>query len=107
MAFLLAPVCSSQIDERCPSTALERGPKLLGSLNPLKTAARKAGYEGRLLFGLSVTDTGSVRDPVVKNPTQFTDSDKIKDEIVRLRFCPAVRYSRYTEVQVQFDIQVN
>src|SRR5262245_7795893 len=91
IALLLAPLCSSQIDERCPSTALERGPNRLGSLDPLKAAARNEGYQGRLLFRLTVTEMGSVRDPEVKYPAQLSDSDKIKDEIVKLRFCPAVR----------------
>src|SRR5215213_5792197 len=105
LAFALATVCSSQIDERCPSTALEQGPKLLGSLQALKDAARNEGYDGRLLFRLTVTDTGSVRNLVVKHPEQLIGSDKIKGEIAKLRFCPAVRYSRYAEVQMDFDIQ--
>lgn len=105
MAFLLASVCSSQIDERCPSAAHEQGPRLLSSFEPLRDTARNEVYDGRLLFRLTVTETGSVRDPVVKHPAQFIASAGIKDEITKLRFCPAVKYSRYTEVQVEFDIQ--
>jgi len=106
MAFLVASVCSSQIDERCPSTARDRGPKLLSNLNSLKDTARSEGYRGRLLFRLTVTETGGVRDPVVTYPAQLTDSANIKGEILKLRFCPAVRYSRHTEVEIKFDIQL-
>ncbi len=106
LAFVLASVCSAQVDERCPGTALERGPELLSSLNPLQETVRKEGYQGRLAFRLTVTETGSVRDPIVTHPTQLADSDKIKDEMLKLRFCPAVRYSRYAEVQAEFDIKL-
>ena len=106
MAFLLAWVCSSQIDERCPGTALEAGPRLLSSLNPLKDIARKEGYEGRLVFRLTVTETGSIRDPELEHPPQSADSEKVKAEILKLRFCPAVRQSRYAESRATFDIQL-
>jgi hypothetical protein len=106
VAFLVASVCSAQIDERCPSTARDRGPKLLSSLNSLKDTARNEGHQGRLLFRLTVTETGGVRDPVVTYPAQFTGSENIKGEILKLRFCPAVRYSRYTEVEIKFDIEL-
>ena len=78
VVFLAAFVCSSQIDERSPATALERAAKLLSSLDPLKDTARNEGGEGRLVFRLTVTQTGSVRDPIMKYPTQLADSEKIK-----------------------------
>ena len=106
MAFLLKSVCSSQVDERCSGTALDRPPKLLSSLNPLKDTARNEGYQGRLLFRLTVTETGTVRNPEVTRPPQFTDSEKIKNQILKLRFCPAVRYSRYADVRYVFDIKL-
>lgn len=104
LAFLLASVCSAQVDERCPGTALERGPTLLTGLDALKKAAKAEGYEGRLSFRFTVTDTGKVRDPEVKHPPQLVDSSRIKDEIAKLRFCPAVKFSRYVETPAQFDI---
>jgi hypothetical protein len=105
MALLFASLGSSQVDERCPGTALDRPPRLLGSFNPLKDTARKEGYrEGRLVFRLTVTETGNVRDPEITHPPQFSDSEKIKEQILKLHFCPAVRFSRYTEVRYVFEI---
>jgi hypothetical protein len=106
LALLLATAGPAQVDERCPGTALDRSPKLLSSLEPLKGAAREEGYRGRLMFGLTVTETGSVRDPEVTYPPQFADSDKIEEHIRQLRFCPAVRHSRYAEVRYTFDIEL-
>ena len=106
VALFIASVCSSQVDERCPSTAIDHSPKLLSSLNPLKETARNEGYKGRLLFRVTVTETGSSRAPLVKYPAQLAESDKVKSEIVKLRFCPAVRYSQYTECQIEFDIEL-
>lgn len=106
LAFLLASGGAAQIDERCPGTALEAAPRLLSSLNPLKNTARKEGYEVRLVFRLTVTETGSVRDPELDHPPQSADSEKVKAEILKLRFCPAVRQSRYAEIRATFDIQL-
>ena len=106
MAFLFAPVCLSQVDEGCPGTDLERGPKLLSSLEPLKNAAREEGYQGRLVFRVTVTETGSVVDPVIERPSQSTGSERITTEIFKLRFCPAVRSSRYAAVRATFDVQL-
>lgn len=105
MSLLLARVSSCQVDERCPSVAYEQNPKLLSSLEPVKAAARSEGCSGRLLFRLTVTEVGSVHDPVITYSKQCTDANKIKDEIRKLRFCPAVRYSRYTAREVNFDVQ--
>jgi hypothetical protein len=106
LALLFATAGYSQVDERCPGTALESPPKLLSSLDPLKETARKEGYAGRLVFGLTVTETGRVREPVVTHPPQFVDSDRIKEQIRQLRFCPAVRHSRYAETRYHFDIDL-
>lgn len=58
------------------------------------------------MFRLTVTETGSVRDPDVTHPPHLVDSDKVKEQIRKLRFCPAVRYSRYAEVRYSFDIEL-
>ena len=102
-ALLAASFCSSQVDERCAGTAVEHGPKLLGGLDPLKDTARNQGYD-RLVFRLTVTETGNACDPVIAYPPQLAGSAIVKAEILKLRFCPAARYGRYTEVRVEFDI---
>ena len=106
LAILVAAAGGAQVDPRCPGTAIDRSPGLLSSLEPLKKAARDEGYRGRLTFGLTVTETGGVRDPEVTYPSQFAESDKVKDLIRQLRFCPAVRFSRYAEVRYAFDIEL-
>jgi hypothetical protein len=96
----------SSIGERCPGTALERGPQLISNLNSLKQTVRELGYSGRLTFRLTVAETGSVRDAVVTHPAALKDSSRIHRAISSLKFCPAVRYSRFAAVTVNFDINV-
>ena len=106
LALLLAPAVFPQVDERCPGTAFDRGPSLLGSFEPLNAAGRQEGFQGRLSFQLTVTETGTTQDARVTNPTRFDGSVRIKGEIAKLRFCPAVKSSRYREATAKFDIQV-
>jgi len=99
-------VQSEVVDERCPGTALERGPSLIGNLDPLKRVVREEGYSGRLLFRITITDTGSVRQTVIIGPVALKESEKVRTSIEALKFCPAVRHSRYVSVQVSFEVQV-
>ena len=96
---------SEAVDERCPGTALERGPSLIGNLDPLKRVVREEGYSGRLVFRITITDTGSVRQTFIVSPA-LKDSEKVRTAIEALKFCPAVRHGRYASVQVSFDVQV-
>lgn len=106
LAFLLVTACAAQVDERCPGTSLERGPTPLTKWDALKKLVRAEGYKGTLSFQLSITDTGAVRDPKVTHPPQFVDSAKIKDELEKLRFCPAVKFSRYVETPANFHLDL-
>jgi hypothetical protein len=105
-ACALASGCLAQVDERCTGTALDHPPRLLGKWKPVQDAARSRTHERTLVFRLTVTETGSVRDVVIQSPAQLAGADDLKSEILKLRFCPAVRYSRYTETRPEFNIQL-
>jgi hypothetical protein len=103
----LAPLGISQVKNSCPSTALDHNPKLLSSLEPLRQAVRAEGYSGRLLFRLTVTESGDVRDAVVTYPTDLVGVKSVTESIQHLNFCPAVRYGRYTSQELRFDILIH
>jgi len=106
MGLVLVSLCASQVDERCSGTAVEKGPTLLSSYEPLKSAARAGTDEKKLTFRLTITETGSVRNVAITYPATLLSSDKVKGEILKLRFCPAVKFSRYAEVKGEFQIQL-
>jgi hypothetical protein len=105
MAYLFVSLFVCQADEGCSGTAYEQGPKIISSLEPLKQVARSEGHS-RLVFRLRVTESGSVRDVIGTYPAHFMDVKKLKEQILNLKFCPAVKYSRYTAADIHFDIQI-
>lgn len=100
----LAAICDAEVDRQCPSTALERGPSLIGTLDAVKALAYAHGHSGRFSFDVTVTETGTVRDAVVLNPKALDKSEKVREAIGSLKFCPAVRHSRYVSVKVRFEV---
>jgi hypothetical protein len=52
-------------DEHCPGTAFEREPTLVSDLGPLKGVVRSAGYRGRMIVTVVVTESGRVRYPKI------------------------------------------
>ena len=104
-AFFLASVSVCQVDQRCPGTAYEQNAKIISSLEPLKQVAHSEGYS-RLVFRLRVTDSGRVQDAIGTYPANFMRVQKLKEQVFDLRFCPAVKYSRFITTDVQFDIQI-
>lgn len=82
----------------CPGTALEKGPTLISDLEPFKSLVRSAGYRGRIILTVTVTESGSVRHPEIKQPARLNTDKRVLKQVRALRFCPAVKYSRYTAI---------
>lgn len=97
---------SAHVHESCPGTALERGARLIGNTDDVKRAAREAGFSDELVFRILITEDGSVENAAVIAPKSLQGSPKILRAISELRFCPAVRYSRYAAMTVTFHVQV-
>lgn len=108
LAWLLLPggAWSAEIHDSCPGTALERGPRLIGNTDRVRRAAREAGFSDQLVFRVLITEDGTVENPTVIAPKSLQRSPKILRAISELRFCPAVRYSRYAAVTVTLHVQV-
>jgi hypothetical protein len=97
---------ASDVDQRCPGTALDRGASVIGSFGELKHVLREASYSGRFIFQATITDAGNVLNPVVIAPDRFKDSEAVRSSIEALKFCPAVRYGRYASSRTNFDLRV-
>jgi hypothetical protein len=96
----------AQVDQRCPGTALDRGPVVISGRDQLKKVIHAQGYSGRFNFRATITEDGTVRDPVIMYPASMKDAQTVRTSIESMRFCPAVKYSRYASVNVNFDIEV-
>ena len=100
-------VGDTDVDRQCPSTAFDRGPKLIGNLEGVRELVRAEGRSGLFQFQATVTETGSVRDVLVVHPKELKASAKVRDAIGGLKFCPAVRHSRDVSAKVNFDVRID
>jgi hypothetical protein len=94
------------LDKDCPGTALDRAATFLSDFEQFKTVVRTAGYTGRVVIRLKLTEEGEIRNPQILFPAKLTSSKKILDEVRAWRFCPAVRFNRYHASETEFHIDV-
>ena len=87
-------------------TDVPPGSTLVFSAHGVPKAVRAEAYTGRVVFRLTITDTGEVQDPVITSPARLDNVNAVKDRIREWRFCPAVQVNRYATVKAQFDIEV-
>lgn len=79
---------------------------MISSLDALRQVVGEERYSGRLTFRATITDTGFLRNAVVISPASLKESKKLRSSIEALKFCPAVRHSRYSSETVNFNIAV-
>jgi hypothetical protein len=103
----LTAVGQSEVDSRCPITAFDRPPSLLGTLDSIRTLLRAEGFSGRFTFRLTLTETGGVRDVVVTSPESLKSSQKVRQAIAELKFCPAVSLGRDRAAKVNFEVRTD
>jgi hypothetical protein len=96
----------AEVDQQCPGTALDRGPVLISGMDQLKRVIREQGFSGRVKFRATITEDGTIEQPVIMHPASMKGSQTVRSSIEGIRFCPVVRYSRYASVTVNFDIEV-
>src|SRR4051794_34847965 len=89
-ALLITAPLAGQVDKPCPSTTYDVAPKLLTSIEPFKRAVCSQNCTGRVVFRLTVSDTGSVSDPKFISPVRLDFMRELKDRIGEWKFCPAV-----------------
>jgi hypothetical protein len=97
IALLVPAAAFCEVDKSCPGTALEHPPKLLGNNDAFQNAVRAEAYTARVVFRLTITDTGEVQYPVITSPARLDSVKALKDRIREWRFCP---------LKAQFDIEV-
>ena len=73
----------------------------------MKQAAKEEGYSGHLVFRVSVSQTGQVAEIVLQSPDVLRKSDRVREAIRSLMFCPAVKFSQYTSSTINFDVKVD
>jgi hypothetical protein len=107
-AIALIALCAGVVlaEGNCPEIALEKAPTLISDLEPLKRTVRSTGYSGRIIVTITVTESGSVRDPKIKQPARLASNSKILDQVRALRFCPAVKFSQYTAAPLELSVEV-
>lgn len=79
---------------------------LISGMDQITQVIRDQRYSGRVRFRATITEDGIVTDPVIISPASLKDPQKVRSSLATLKFCPAVRYSRYASVEVNFDTEV-
>jgi hypothetical protein len=60
-----------------------------------RKAVQSAGYVGRILLELTITETGVAQNPKITTPARLNSDRARIDQVRSWRFCPAVIFNRY------------
>ena len=87
-------------------TWVEAPPQLLTDEEPVRAAARKAGYTGQLMIRLDVGAEGTPEHVRVESPAFLANVPDVMEAIGAWRFRPAIRAGKQATVPMELGIDV-
>jgi len=89
-----------------PSTrqSIDSMPELLSDMEPVREAARRAGYSGQVDIDLEVSEDGQPQHVSVQGP--MARVPEVTDAIQAWRFRPAIRSGQPAAVPMRFSVNV-
>lgn len=92
--------------ETTPAEVLDAPPQLLTDEEPVRVAARKAGYTGQLMIRLDVGPEGTPGNVRVESPAFLANIPDVMEAIGAWRFRPAIRAGKQATVPMELGVDV-